>query len=141
MAKRKLASELRFEPLADLEREYAPQREAIQKRLIEDWTKNKPTKTRLQNAWFFLVENPDRIQDSRYSVFIYHGLRSLIEKLPQRRKPSQEDIFELVELCRFGGMSPGEARQFVAESLKQRKTVEAVARAHQRNKKRRDKSR
>ena len=140
MANRKQTQEPRFEPLADLGRKYAAQREAMQKRLIEDWIKNKPTPRKLRNAWIFLIENPDLIQGHDYSLYFYYALRRLVGKKPVRRGPSQEDIAALVDLCVFGGMSLGEARQFVADALIQRKTVEAVKQAHHRQR-RRNKSR
>ena len=142
MANRKQTQEPRFEPLADLGRKYAAQREAMQKRLIEDWIKNKPTPRKLRNAWIFLIENPDLIQGHDYSLYFYHALRSLVGKMPRRREPSREDIAALVDLCVSGGMSLRKARQFVGEALIRRKTVEAVTRAHQREgRARRDKSR
>jgi hypothetical protein len=141
MAKASPPPPIKFPPLAELARKYAAQREARQKGLIEDWIKNKPTKTRLQNAWIFLVQNPDLIQKPNYSVYIYHGLQSLVKKLPRGRRPSQEDIATLVDLCVSGGMSLGEARQFVADSLSPKKSVEAVKEAHLRERRRRNKSR
>jgi hypothetical protein len=131
-----------FEPLADLGQKYAAQGEALRKRLIEDWIKNKPTPTKLRNTWIFLSQNPDLIQGHDYSRYFYHALRRLVGKKPQYRGPSQEDIAGMVELCELSGMQPGEARQFVADSLKRVKPVQTVARTHQRVKKaRRDKSR
>jgi uncharacterized protein YoaH (UPF0181 family) len=141
MAKRNRPPPIKFGPLSELGRKRAAQREALQKGLIEDWIKNKPTKIRLQNALIFLVQNPELIQEPHYSVYIYHGLRSLVKKMPRGRRPSQEDIAELVDLCVSGGMSLGKARQFVADSLRPRKSVEAVKEAHLRENRRHNKSR
>jgi hypothetical protein len=136
MAKQKKSLPLKFEPLANLGRKYAAQREALRKRLIENWTKNKPTPTELRNAWILLVENPELIPGPEYSLYVYYGLRRLVGKKPWRRGLTGKHIDELVGLCVFGGMPLGKARQFVRDSLIPKPTGEAIKQAQYRIRKR-----
>jgi hypothetical protein len=136
MAKQGQPAQIDFPPLSELGRKYSAQREAMQKSLIDDWTKNKPPPTELRNAWIHLVENPELILGPEYSLYVYYGLRRLVGKKPWRRRLTDRHIDELVGLCVFAGMPLGKARQFVADSLKQRKTADAVKQAQYRIKKR-----
>jgi hypothetical protein len=121
-----------FESLADLGRKYGAQREAMRKRLIEGWTKNKPPPTEQRNAWILLVENPELIASPEYSVYVYYGLRRLLGKKPWHRRLTDRHIDALVGLCVFGGTQLGKARQFVGSSLVRTKTAEAVKQAQYR---------
>jgi hypothetical protein len=124
-----------FESLADLGQKYVAQGEALRKRLIDDWTKIKPTSTELRNTWIDLVENPERISWPEYSIYVYYGLRRLLRKKPWRRKLTDKHIDKLVRLCE-AEMELGEARQFVADSLIRTKTADAVKQAQYRIRKR-----